>query len=169
MLLIFTPILSACGSATPLQTFTGSGVTLKYPSSWQRVDMSANPVCSGSGFECVIQVGESDGTDVKIIRSDATGLTVDYLDEQGWAPLAAMTDAHLTSRDTIQINGQAAVQRVYDLSSPKATSGRAYIMQIYVIANGQFYSFTYFAPNSDAFNKHQQTFRDIISSVQFKP
>jgi hypothetical protein len=170
VLMILTLIISACSPSSAMQTFTGSGVTLKYPGSWQPIDATKSSTCSQPGLECIVAIGTpADGTNLNLIRADAAGLALDTIDQQAWAQLSATPDIQLTSREAKQIAGQSAIERVYNQPSAAAPGGRAYVMQVYMIVNGKFYSFTGFATSSDAFAKHQQEIGDMIGSVQFAP
>jgi hypothetical protein len=157
----------------PPQTFQGDDFTLTYPSGWQSIDIGQQAFCGQPGVECLFGISHptGDGTNINLIRfALEQEATVEEIDQALWAQFEAGTpDVTLESREVIEIRGQPATRRIFNVPSPSTPSGRAHVLQIYIVKGRALYQFTGWTPGPDALTQHQAEIEEIITNIQFTP
>jgi hypothetical protein len=125
------------------QVFQADGFSLTYPGDWQTLDINEQEDCKQPNVECLLlQIGHpsGDGTNINVwrfaLRREAT---VDEADQESWAGVeATIPDVNLVSREMIEVGGQPAVRRVFNMPSSRAAEGRAHYIQTYVVKGRTF-------------------------------
>ncbi len=156
----------------PPQVFQGNDLTLTYPGAWKVLDMSQQDVCKQRGVECLIQIGSpSDGTNINLVRFTLDQeASVEEVDQALWAQFeSGAPDVALESREAMEVGGQPAVRRIFNMPSQQVPSERAHLLQIFIVKELSLYQFTVFAPSADALTQHLAEIEEITKSLQFTP
>ena len=157
----------------PPQVFQSDALTLTYPGSWQVVDISKQDICNRPGVKCLIAIGSpsGDGTNINLMRFTLDQkITVEELDQALWTQYESSNpDVALESRKAIEVGGQPATRRIFNIPSSQVISGQAHLLQIYIVNGLALYQFTVWAPSADALTLHQSEVDEIIASLQFSP
>ena len=177
----------------PLQTpapgpiwtrFETSGVSLAYPADWQAVPAQDAPQVVNQKGVCLLRLAHSPEEDVVFSlakRELAAGesIQVEQADQQVWnsRTLGAMTldalDAlKLHSQTMLWINGQRAIQRIYEYPLVDASSlqvtGKQYIFQVLVVAGNNIYQIEMSTRDAAAFDRYTTIAEGIVGKLQFQ-
>jgi hypothetical protein len=155
------------------QTLQTDDMVLTYPGDWK--DLSQE-VCEEFGqdplTECLLGIAHpsGDGTSLNLLRFAGLGLELDleWADDLLWAPFEASTsDLQVESRESTEYGGEPAVRRVFSLPSSESPSGRAHILQVFVVKGEVVYIFTGWTPSAEAMAEHRPSMEEIITSIRF--
>jgi len=169
-LLISLTLATSCTTARTSRTFQGDGFALTYPSSWRTI--GPNQMRKQPGFELLFAAhSPDDGTSVNLIHTTLEHeTTAERVDQEEWIGfLLNNPDAILSSREIIEVGGQSAVRRIFSVPVPNTPSGRAHILQIYIVRDHVFYLFTGWAPSADTMEQHRPEIESIVASIRFTP
>jgi hypothetical protein len=159
-------------AAQTLQTVQSAGLHLTYPGSWQVIDISQVGACKQAGVECVVAIRHpsGDGTNINLMRfALQQEASVEQADQAVWEQFTSSTpDVNLESREATQVGSQPAIKRTFNVPAAKASGGRAYIYQVYIVKGLGLYQITVWTPSADALKQHQGEIDQIVSSIGFE-
>lgn len=152
-------------STNKTNTYSGDGITFKYPSNWEIITSQAN--------DSIIAVGDPNTNDGNgnarvnvVIQKTAipNEMTFFQFYNSTYAQFAKQNMGFMPVSDgTIIINGLNAYENVYKINSGEQKQQRAIWMQ----HNGMAYIILCTAPISD-YNSQQENFNTVINSFKFQ-
>ncbi len=179
--------------SSPLQTpvpgpvwtrFEAPGVSLAYPDDWQALPVQDAPQVVNQKGVCLLRLAHMPEADVVFSlakRELASGenIQVEQADQQVWnsRTLGAMTldalDALvLHSQAVVWVNGQRAIQRIYEYPLVDASSlqvtGKQFIYQVLVVDGKNVYQIEMSTRDAAAFERYTAIADGIVERLKFQ-
>jgi hypothetical protein len=186
-----TPTQTATATLVPSPTIDPSWVyfesdwaTLYYPSDWVVEELPGEPFCLPGANDCILWLSHlpTENVQIEFTRRDpmlGKALQVQQVDQDDWTNrelgamiIGAADQLVLRSRTVLEIDGQAAVKRVYeyplvDMYTQKLI-GTQYNYQVIVINGEDIYYFQLRTEEGAEFELYLEVADQIVNTIVFR-
>lgn len=149
-------------SALSPRTLTLDNITLPVPGGWHvMTSFEGEEFCQQAGVECVVILVSPSGAILEVDRFSGLAmllLSLEQFDDSA-ASVIESEGAVLVSRDEIQVDGRAAIQRVYQVED----QNRMFIF----LKDGVTFLRFFIQASQDTFNRSRDEIDGLIASVHF--